>query len=107
MNATRVKCNSCGKLFNIKKVHTETDFPRGITVRYITCSKCGQKYLTEIFDWEMSAFKNSFCYGMTKEERAAELKRRQRHLITVYSFYLKEKGISPDGLLSEEDESNE
>ena len=107
MKSTRVKCNSCGKLFNIKKVHTEKDFPKGITIRYITCSNCGQKYLTEIFDWDMSILRKCVSYHINKEEKTAELKRRQRHLITVYSAYLKEKGISPDGLLSEEDESNE
>lgn len=85
----RVKCDSktgCGKLYNISKLKEERISPE-VVVRYFQCPKCGQKYLTDIFDYEISVLRNS-PFASKKEVMKIQL-----NLLGKFSTYLTEKGF--------------
>ena len=85
----RVKCDSttgCGKLFNVSKLKDRAITPE-ITVRYFECPKCNQKYLTDIFNYEISALKNS---PVTSKKEVMKL---QLNLLNNFSDYLTKEGF--------------
>ena len=100
----RVKCNSengCNNLFNFEKVESE-QIAFGITVQYFKCPKCGKKYLTNIFDYDLNALiwhKNNIAIGKEKEEEEKEILKRQAYLINQFSKILDSKNIDVSGVL--------
>lgn len=100
----RVRCNSengCNNLFNFDKVESE-QIAFGITVQYFKCPKCGKKYLTNIFDYDLNALiwhKNNIATGKEKEEEGKEILKRQAYLINQFSEILNSKNIDVSGVL--------
>lgn len=100
----RVKCNSengCNNLFNFDKVESK-QIAYGITIQYFKCPKCGKKYLTNIFDYDLNALiwhKNNIAIGKEKEEEEKEILKRQAYLINQFSEILNSKNIDVFGVL--------
>lgn len=100
----RVKCNSengCNNLFNFEKVESE-QIAYGITIQYFKCHKCGKKYLTNIFDYDLNALiwhKNNIAIGKEKEEEEKAIYKSQIYLINQFSKILDSKNIDVSGVL--------
>lgn len=103
---TRVRCNVCGKLFNVS-VHDFTQFNTGIVIKYIECSKCGQKFLVQISDWELRAYLTSVEYKLSKPDSVVEARERERHLAIQHSDLLKRLGIEYTHKLVDDSERSE
>ena len=100
----RVKCNSengCNNLFNFEKVESE-QIAYGITIQYFKCPKCGKKYLTNIFDYDLNALiwhKNNIAIGKEKEEEEKAIYKSQIYLLNQFSKILYSKNIDVSGVL--------
>ena len=100
----RVKCNSengCNNLFNFEKVESE-QIAYGITIQYFKCPKCGKKYLTNIFNYDLNALiwhKNNIATGKEKEEEEKAIYKSQIYLLKQFSEILDSKNIDVSGVL--------
>ena len=100
----RVKCNSengCNNLFNFEKVESE-QIAYGITIQYFKCPKCGKKYLTNIFNYDLNALiwhKNNIAIGKEKEEEEKAIYKSQIYLLNQFSKILDSKNIDVSGVL--------
>ena len=100
----RVKCNSengCNNLFNFEKVESE-QIAYGITIQYFKCPKCGKKYLTNIFNYDLNALiwhKNNIAIGKEKEEEEKAIYKSQIYLLKQFSKILDSKNIDVSGVL--------
>lgn len=100
----RVKCNSengCNNLFNFEKVESE-QIAYGITIQYFKCPKCGKKYLTNIFNYDLNALiwhKNNIAIGKEKEEEEKAIYKSQIYLLNQFSEILDSKNIDVSGAL--------
>ena len=100
----RVKCNSengCNNLFNFDKVESE-QIAFGITIQYFKCPKCGKKYLTNIFDYDLNALiwhKNNIAIGKEKQEEEKAIYKSQIYLLNQFSKILYSKNIDVSGVL--------
>lgn len=86
----RVKCDAedgCGSLFNVKSQKT-LEFPIDVAIRYIQCSKCGKRYLTNIY---------SFTLGMGhclyEDKFKKEILSEQKQLIFKAERFLQQYNI--------------
>ena len=100
----RVKCNSengCNNLFNFEKVESE-QIAYGITIQYFKCPKCGKKYLTNIFNYDLNALiwhKNNIAIGKEKQEEEKAIYKSQIYLLKQFSKILDSKNIDVSGVL--------
>ena len=100
----RVKCNSengCNNLFNFDKVESE-QIAYGITIQYFKCPKCGKKYLTNIFNYDLNALiwhKNNIAIGKEKQEEEKAIYKSQIYLLNQFSKILYSKNIDVSGVL--------
>ena len=100
----RVKCNSengCNNLFNFEKVESE-QIAYGITIQYFKCPKCGKKYLTNIFNYDLNALiwhKNNIAIGKEKQEEEKAIYKSQIYLLNQFSEILDSKNIDVSGVL--------
>ena len=100
----RVKCNSengCNNLFNFEKVESE-QITYGITIQYFKCPKCGKKYLTNIFNYDLNALiwhKNNIAIGKEKQEEEKAIYKSQIYLLNQFSKILDSKNIDVSGVL--------
>ena len=100
----RVKCNSengCNNLFNFDKVESE-QIAYGITIQYFKCPKCGKKYLTNIFNYDLNALiwhKNNIAIGKEKQEEEKAIYKSQIYLLKQFSKILDSRNIDVSGVL--------
>lgn len=94
----RIKCNACGSLFNVS-VHSDFSAGRGVVIKYIECSKCNQKFLVQISDFDFRAYLNSTEFKLDNPTSLDTAHKKEQKLIIKHSALLKRLGIESDHIL--------
>lgn len=96
----RIKCDACGKFFNVSKFKMYFDFSaRGVAIKYIECSKCNQKFLVQISDFDFRAYLNSTEFKLDNPTSLDTAHKKEQKLIIKHSALLKRLGIESDHIL--------
>lgn len=93
----RIKCDACGKPFNVSKFKVYSDFSAGgVVIKYIECSKCNQKFLVQISDFDFRAYLNSVEFKFDNPTSIDTAHKKEQKLIIKHSALLKRLGIESD-----------
>lgn len=84
-NITILECNTCKAKINIKEIRRRTyrikDNPAKPEIKYLSCPKCGQRYLIGIYDKEV--------YSLFKKGKKYKGKLAQEILKQIYQEEIK------------------